>query len=178
MRYVLLLRGINLGARNRVAMADLRALLADLGYSGVRTHLQSGNAIVDAPTRAPAAVRSAVEKALAARYPFAVPVVVRTPAQLAAVVAHDPLGDVATDDARYSVLFVDRAVGTGALAGLDDEAYAPERVAVRGSEVYLWMPEGQHRSRLAAAVERRLEGRTVTLRNWRTVRALAELATG
>jgi uncharacterized protein (DUF1697 family) len=177
-RYVLLLRGINLGARNRIAMADLRGLLADLGHSDVRTHLQSGNAVVDAPTRSPAAVRSAVEAALAARYPFAVPVVVRTPAQLVAVVAHDPFRDVATDDARYSVLFADRAVGADALADLRAEAYAPERVAVRGSEVYLWMPDGQHRSRLAAVVERRLEGRTVTLRNWRTVRALAELATG
>lgn len=176
MRYVVLLRGINLGARNRVAMADLRGLLEGLGYAGVRTHLQSGNALLDAPNASPAAVRSAVQAALAARYPFAVPVVIRTPAQLTVVVERDPFRDVATDDARYGVLFADRAVPADALADLRGDALAPERVAVHGSEVYLWMPDGQHRSRLVPAVERRLEGLTVTLRNWRTVRALAELA--
>jgi len=87
--YVALLRGINLGARNRVAMADLRALLEGLGYDDVRTHLQSGNAVFSTGTRSATAVRTAVEKAIDDELGVAVPVVVRTAAQVAKVVAAD-----------------------------------------------------------------------------------------
>jgi len=87
--YVLLLRGINLGPKRRVAMADLRELLEGLGYDDVRTHLQSGNVVLRA-TGSAAALRKQVETALATHCGFDVDVVVRTKAQLDKVVAHDP----------------------------------------------------------------------------------------
>ena len=173
--YVALLRGINLGARNRVAMDDLRAVLAGLGYGDVRTHLQSGNAVFTAPDRGPGPVAAKLHAALDDRYDFDVPVIVRTAAQVRRVATADPHGDVADDPARYLVQFADGPIPKRAFDDLDRSGYEPERLAVRGSEAYLWLPGGLHRSRLAPAVERRLTGLTVTVRNWRTVLALAEL---
>lgn len=176
--YVALLRGINIGARNRVAMADLRALLLNLGYAGVRTHLQSGNAVFSAPARSSRAVAAAVEKAITAELGATVRVVVRTAAQLAAVVAADPLGDRASDHARYLVVFCQKPVPKTAVGDLDPGAYAPEEFVVEGSEVYLWLPAGSHSSRLANVLTEKRLGGTTTSRNWRTVLALDELARG
>lgn len=176
--YVALLRGINLGSRNRVAMADLRALLEGLGYDDVRTHLQSGNAVFSTGTRSATAVRTAVEKAIDDELGMAVPVVVRTAAQVAKVVAADPLGDRASDHARYLVVFLDKALPASAVAHVDPQSYAPEEYALVGTELYLWLPAGSHDSRLARALSDKALGGVGTARNWRTVLRLAELAAG
>lgn len=94
------------------------------------------------------------------------PVVVRTPRQLAAVVDADPFGDTATDHAHYLVQFAERPIPSRRFAGLDLEALEPERLVVQGREAYLWLPNGVQRSRLAGAVDRRMAGLTVTMRNW------------
>jgi uncharacterized protein (DUF1697 family) len=174
--YVALLRGINLGSRNRVAMADLRALLDGLGYDGVQTHLQSGNAVFRTGTRSAAAVRSAVEKAIEDELGVTVPVVLRTAAQLAKVVATDPLGDRASDHARYLVVFLDKTLPASAVARVNPAKYAPEEYALVGKELYLWLPAGSHDSRLARALSDKALGGVGTARNWRTVLKLAELA--
>jgi uncharacterized protein (DUF1697 family) len=174
--YVALLRGINLGARRRVAMADLRTLLEGLGYDDVRTHLQSGNAVFRSGTRSATAVKKQLEKAFDDAYDFDVDVVVRSAAQLAKVVDTNPFDGVATDGARYLVTFLDRAPGRTWLADLDLADYEPEMVEVRGSEIYLWLPTGVHASRLARVVgDTKLHG-TATSRNWNVVTKLAELA--
>ena len=174
--YVALLRGINLAGRRRVAMADLRSLLSDLGYDDVRTHLQSGNAVFRAQTRSAAAVEKAVEAAITERLAMDVRVVVRTPAQLAAVVAHDPFAGVALDPARYVVVFLEEEPTTSWLEEIDADLFAPERMALVGREIYLWMPDGMHLSKLAKAVITKKLGGAATARNWRTVMTLAELS--
>ena len=174
--YVALLRGINLGAKRRVAMADLRSLLEGLGYDDVRTHLQSGNAVFRAGTRSAAGVRSAVEKAIRADLGMDVDVVVRTAAQLAKVVETDPFAGTATDRARYLVTFLDKAPPKGWLRDVDVADYEPEQVEVRGTEVYLWLPKGVHASRLARLVGDKNLGGTATSRNWNVVTKLAEIA--
>jgi len=152
-------------------MPVLRQLLAGLGYGDPRTHLQSGNAVLTAETE-PAETASAVSAAIQTQLDLSIPVIVRTADELAAVVAADPLGDIATDPTKYLVRFLDAPPDP---AGLPDEArYAPERYAVRGREVYLWLPKGVHASRLDPALSRALG--VATARNWRTVRALLELA--
>lgn len=174
--YVALLRGINLGPRNRLAMADLRALLDKLGYEDVRTHLQSGNAIFNAGTRSARAVETAVEQAIERELGLALRVLVRSAAQMAKVVAADPLGDRASDHARYMVVFLEKPVPASALAGIDPAAYAPEEFAVDGRHLYLWLPDGSHASRLARVMGEKRLGGAATMRNWRTVTRLAELA--
>lgn len=174
--YVALLRGINLGAKRRVAMADLRSLLSDIGYDDVRTHLQSGNAVFRAHTRSAAAVEKAVEKAITQRLAMDVRVVVRTPSQLVAVVDSNPLADIATDPARHMVVFLEEEPPAGWLEEIDAERFAPEQIALVGKEIYLWMPDGMHLSKLANAVITKKLGGAATARNWRTLTALVELS--
>ena len=174
---VLLLRGINVGGANRLAMADLRALLDDLGHPGARTLLQSGNVVVDAADP-PAAVARVLEEGLAARFALDVTVVGRTAAELAAVVEADPLAPVANDPKRRLVGFLTGDPDPAALAAVDADALAPEAFAVRGREIHAWCPGGIHRSPLLKALSDRRLGVAVTWRNWSTVTRLHELAGG
>lgn len=168
-RQVALLRAINLGARNRVAMADLRALMEELGFRDVATYLQSGNVLFDGRRVSPGKLASALEE----RFGFAIPVVLRTHDDLADLAAARPLSDVATDNTHLQVLFGSEEVGAERVARLDPDAFAPEAFALRAREVVVWSPEGSRGSPLLRALERSLTGLTVTARNWRTVEALA-----
>lgn len=174
--YVALLRGINLGARNRVAMADLRAALTGLGYDEVRTYLQSGNAVFRASTRSAKALRAEVEKGLRDALGKDLTVLVRTPAELAKVVQTDPFGERATDPARYYVYFADGPVPGAAFTDVPAESIAPEELAVVGSEIYAWMPAGLHKAKVNGLVTARSRGLVLTARNWRTVQALHAMA--
>lgn len=173
--YVALLRGINVGGHNRLAMADLRALLEGLGYADVRTVLQSGNAVFSTPTRSAATVEAAVEQAIESELGLPVRVLVRSAAQLATVVAADPFGDRATDGSRYVVAFLEQPLTAAALSDLDPVAYAPEEFSVDGAHLYLWLPDGSQNSPLARAMTDKRLGGFSTWRNWNTVRKLAGL---
>ena len=174
-RLVALLRGINLGRSRRVAMADLRKLLEGLGYADVRTHLQSGNAVLttDDP---PEAVAAAIEARIAERMGLEVGVVVRTGDDLAAIVAADPLGQVAGDPARRMVIFLPAPPDRAVLRALERQDFGDERLAVAGREIHAWCPDGIGRSPLMAALGDARVSPGGTARNWRTVTRLAEMA--
>lgn len=172
-RYVVLLRGINVGAHRRIPMPRLRQVLTARGHEAVTTHLASGNVLLDSPLPE-GELAGAVTRTIAEEFGFDVPAVVRTGTELADVVAADPFRSVVTDPSRYSVTFL-------------PEEPAPDRVAalpppeegeylVRGRELYLWLPGGMARSRMATWQWGRLLGTTGTNRNWNTVAALADLA--
>jgi uncharacterized protein (DUF1697 family) len=167
-RLVALLRGINLGSKRRVAMADLRALLSELGYGDVRTLLQSGNAVFTAPR---ANVRRQLEAALAERFGMEIDVVLRTMDELHAVVDADPFGAKVTDPRRYFVVFLDGAPDVSGLDGID---FAPDRFEAGAREIYAWCPDGMQNSRLMRALGRPGLGGTATVRNWSTVTKLLE----
>lgn len=174
-RCVLLLRGINLGAARRVPMAELRTLLTRAGHEQVATYLQSGNIVLSSP--APVAeLESSVAALIAERFGFAVPVVGRTAQELAAVVALNPLGDVATEPRRHQVTFLAAPVSGAVRAKVRSAVALPERVAFAGREVYAWHPDGVARSRLWNALGGPGLGVPATTRNWTTVVTLAEMA--
>jgi uncharacterized protein (DUF1697 family) len=104
-RYVALLRGVNVGRARQVDMPRLREVLTAAGHGAVRTHLRSGNVLLDSPL-AEADLAAELTAAVEKEFGFAVPVVLRTGTELAVVLATDPLGAVATDPARYSVTFL------------------------------------------------------------------------
>lgn len=174
-RQIALLRGINLAAKRRVAMADLRALLSDAGYRDVRTLGQSGNVVLSSD-REPREVERDVEEKIAESLGLEVPTVVRTRDELAGVVARDPLGDVARDPKRYQVTFLSAEPDPQVVRRLESADVAPERVVVHGREIYAWHPEGIQRSPLAQLLTDRKLGVTATARNWSTVTKLLELA--
>jgi uncharacterized protein (DUF1697 family) len=176
-RYVVLLRGINLARSRRVAMSDLRALLGDLGYSDVVTHLQSGNVVLSTTAKA-ANLPGRLERELADGLGMEIPVVVRSRAQLAKVVAADPLGDVADDPKRYVVTFLSGPPDAQAVRALLAADHGAERVAAAGREIYTWHPHGIQKSKLARAVGDDRFGVVGTARNWNTVIKLLDLASG
>jgi uncharacterized protein (DUF1697 family) len=175
-RYIALLRGINVGRANRVAMAELRALLAELGYSGVRTLLNSGNVIFDADETDTAEAAARIEAGLQARLHVTTQVIVLSRAGLAAVVAENPLLGIASDPSRLMVTFHSGPVDPGRLERLLQQDWSPEALALGQLAAYLWCPAGFIKSRLAQAAARALADSLTTTRNWVTVLKLNALA--
>jgi uncharacterized protein (DUF1697 family) len=172
---VALLRGINVGRNKRIKMADLREALTAAGFGRVRTVLQSGNVVLDAPGVPPAEVERRVHDAVLEFSGFDVAVLVRTAAELAVVVERSPMPDPA-DGSRYLVAF---------LAGPADEVELPdlpkdsdEQWWPSGREIYVWCPGGLLESPLMEHFGARRAAVSATVRNWNTVLALAKLTAG
>jgi uncharacterized protein (DUF1697 family) len=174
-RYVALLRGINLGSRNRVAMPALREALGEAGLGEVQTYVQSGNVVLASRAQAET-VRRKVERVLDESFGLEIPVVVRSKAELAAVVKRNPLRKVATDPKRHQVTFLSAKLPAKVVCELEALAAPEERVVVAGREVYAWHPKTIARSKLWAKLAGKSLGVTATSRNWATVEALLELA--
>lgn len=169
--HVALLRGINVGRAKRVAMADLRALVEDLGYGEVTTLLNSGNVVFAAPGVASGEAAARIEEALVARLGVSSRVIVLTAAELAAAVAENTLLDIADNPSRLFVAVPADPADRGRLELLADQGWAPEALALGTRVAYLWCPEGLIASRLPDAVGKVL-GDSVTMRNWTTVTKL------
>ena len=174
-RQIALLRGINLGARNRVSMPELRELLTGLGHEDVRTLLQSGNVVLTSDVKGER-LEQALEAAIAGELGVESRVVVRTARELAAVVERNPLGGVADDPKRYQVSFLSAKPKAAVVRELEAADVAPERVTVSGREIYAWHANGIQRSPLAKLLTDRKLCVTATARNWNTVTQLLELA--
>jgi uncharacterized protein (DUF1697 family) len=171
---IVLLRGINLGSTNRVAMPALREALADAGFDDVRTYLQSGNVVLSSRA-APATVARKCKAVIAEHFGLDIDVVVRTRDELAEVVRRNPLGDVAKDPKRYQVSFLSAKPAAKVVRKLEELAADGERLVASGRELYAWHPKGVARSKLWAALAGRGLGVTATARNWTTVTKLLEL---
>ena len=173
--YVVLLRGVNVGGARPLAMAGLRDALTAAGHRDVRTYVQSGNVVLSSRASA-ASVASSVHREIADGFGLDVPVVVRTAAQIADIAAHNPFDRAGADPGRQlHVAFLAARPADEAVAALDPRRAAPEELHVRGTEIYLWCPEGFGRSKVLTGVERAL-GTAMTVRNWRTVTELLRLA--
>jgi uncharacterized protein (DUF1697 family) len=175
--FVALIRGINVGRADRVAMADLRDLLRDLGYGDVNTLLNSGNAVFSAPGAIAEDVAVRTQEALAARLGVNARVVAISASDLAAAIAENPLSDAADDPARLLVAFLADPSDRVRLTPLVQQDWTPEALAVGTRAAYLWCPGSVARSQLSQAVGRVL-GDGVTTRNWTTVLKLAALVDG
>jgi uncharacterized protein (DUF1697 family) len=173
-RYVALLRGINVGRHKRMPMADLRELLSGLGYSDVKTLLQSGNAVFTSPARSAAGVERAIEKAIADRFGFDVRVLVRTKDEVAAAVARNPLP--VPDGSRFLVSFLDRHPPTSRLQEIDAAEVEPEQFAVGTKVLYIWCARGFMDSKLLPLLSDERLGAVATARNWNTVTKLLAMA--
>jgi uncharacterized protein (DUF1697 family) len=175
MRQVVLLRGINLGARNRIAMPALRELLTSAGMDDVRTYVQSGNVVLcsDAP---PEQLASECEHHIAEGFGLDIKVVVRTRDELAEVVRRNPLKKVAVNPKRYQVSFLSAEADPDVVSKIGDLAAPSERFVAIGRELYAWHPEGVARSKLWAGLAGKGLGVNATARNWTTVTKLLEMA--
>jgi len=174
-RYVVFLRGINVGGHAKVAMADLRGMLTELGYTEVATVLQSGNVVLTARDTA-TAIRAAVEARLTADTGLSITCVMRTVDELREALARDPYDGRANDPTRYVIGFMDRAPANAKVAAMDATQFAPDEFRIIGREAYIWCPDGLRDTKLTAPNFERKLGVAMTVRNWNTCRKVFALA--
>ncbi|MEL4503447.1 DUF1697 domain-containing protein [Luteococcus sp. H138] len=168
---VALLRGINVGKANRVAMAELRDLASCLGLTDVATHLQSGN-LIYASTDTPAEDRTLLSSALGERFGFEIPVVVAEQATITRVLAEHPFAD--GDPKSVHIGFASQPLPENLTGELNLIARDWERFAVQGDILFADYGGRFHDSKAASKLARLVSPGFITLRNLATVRAIAE----
>jgi uncharacterized protein (DUF1697 family) len=174
-RQIALLRGINVGAHNRIAMPELRELLTSAGFDDVRTYVQSGNVVLSSDLPPERLARKCARQ-IADGFSLDIEVVVRTRDELAEVVRLNPLGEVAVNPKRYQVSFCSAEPDAEVVSELAALAVPPEQLVAIGRELYGWHPSGIGRSRLWTRLAGRELGVTATARNWSTVTKLLAMA--
>jgi uncharacterized protein (DUF1697 family) len=165
---IALLRGINVGRAKRIAMAQLRGLIVDLGHKNVRTLLNSGNVLFQCTRPNPGQLALTIQNAIADSCGFSASVMVITATDLAAIVRGNPLLHIAVDPAKHLVAFVAHPRALGPLRPLLKETWAPDALAIGPKAAYLWCDAGVLDSKLSQMFARRA-GETITTRNWATV---------
>jgi uncharacterized protein (DUF1697 family) len=176
--YVALLRGINVSGRNKIAMAELRALVESLGNTGVQTYIQSGNVVLDSAIRSAAKVADAITHAIARELGLDVAVIMRAAAEIDAVLTANPLLARGADPAKSHVTFLAAKPAASAVRALVDFDRSPDEFAVVGREVFVHCPNGYGTTKLNNTFFEKQLGVAATTRNWRTVHTLAERAKG
>jgi uncharacterized protein (DUF1697 family) len=176
--HVALLRGLNLGGSNRLPMKELAALFVDAGCREVVTYIQSGNVVFQAGDAVAARIPAQIREAIAARYGFQVPIVTRAAAEMAQVVQSNPFLQEGADPAALHVVFLAEAPDAARVESLDPHHSPTDRFILRGRELYLHCPNGLARTKLTNDYFDRRLGTISTMRNWRTVLKLHELAGG
>jgi uncharacterized protein (DUF1697 family) len=171
-RYVALLRAVNLGSHKKLAMPALREVLTGLGHTDVQTYLQSGNAVFTAAEPEPAKVAAQIEERLTRDLGLTTEVILRTAAELQAVIEGNPFE--VGDPTKVSVWFLLAPPPAGWTEGLDLGSFAPEEMRQGARDIYLSLPDGTGRAKLPVALGRRLKV-PATMRNWRTVTNLRDL---
>lgn len=178
-RTIVLLRGINVGG-HRLAMSTLRSVLETAGCTDVVTYIQSGNAVVTPPSPAPSDLAATLSAAISSAAGYDVPVVLRTRAELAAVVEANPYPG--TEGRQLHVVFFADEPPAVPIDAVGLAAFLPEACTLAGRELYLYLPNGMGRAALPTALEK--AGRRTgplavgTSRNWNTVLKLLDLAGG
>ena len=175
--YAALLRGINVGGKKKLPMAELRQLMDGLGYDRVRTHLQSGQAVFASGHGDEESLAAELTDAIQKHFGFSVDVIVRDHAYLKAVVEACPFPAAELEAKQLHVTYFSAPVDAARFAEIDREAYLPEEFRLGERELYLYVPQGLGRSKLAEVLSRpRInKGVIATTRNWNTVVKLVEL---
>lgn len=174
-RFAALLRGINVGGHKRVAMADLRQLLSGLGFTDVRTLLQSGNAVFSCRPTKPEALAKRIEGAIRAELGLDVSCLVRSQEEMRAVIAANPLGKVATDGSKLLVVFLSESPASARLAEHDPVDLDPDRIRLGDRVIYQWCPDGILAAPPVGGFAEKHLSVTTSGRNWNTVTKLGAL---
>ncbi|MFK4152299.1 DUF1697 domain-containing protein [Streptomyces fungicidicus] len=179
-RYAALLRGINVGGSRKVPMAELRTLLEGLGHDGVRTHLQSGQAVFASGHGDEESLAAELAAAVERHFGFAVDVIVRDHAYLKGIVEACPFPAAELEPKQLHVTYFSAPITPERFTEVDRAAYLPEDFRLGDRALYLYAPNGLGRSKLAEHLSkpRVNKGVVATSRNWNTVRKLAELTEG
>lgn len=173
--HVALLRGINVGGKNKLPMAELVPLFTAAGCADVRTYIQSGNVVFTAAPKTAERVPVLIARSIAVRFGLEVPVVLRSAEELHEVATHNPFLEAGTDPELLHVAFLADTPQQRRVSALDRGRSPGDAFEVRGREIYLQLANGVSGTKLTNAYFDSTLETTSTLRNWRTVLKLLEL---
>jgi uncharacterized protein (DUF1697 family) len=176
-KQVALIRGINVGRAKRIGMADLQRLVEQLGFTDVRTLLNSGNIVFSVPPKVKGDPAAKIQAAIAAQTGVSARVMTFTAEHFDTVVADNPLSALATNPSLLLVAFVSQAADRTRFEPLLQQTWSPDVLALGSLAAYLWCPNGSLAGKLFPAVDR-LFGNSVTTRNWATVLKLHAMLRG
>jgi uncharacterized protein (DUF1697 family) len=176
--HLALLRGVNVGGKNKLPMKDLAALFVAAECKDVRTYIQSGNVVFQAPVKVAARLPVLIAEGIAGQFGHKPPVILRTVEQLRDVVAHNPFLEAGVPENKLHVLFLADEPSPSQVAALDPNRSPPDAFIVRGREVFLHLPEGVADSKLTNAYFDSKLATVSTGRNWRTVTTLLGMMGG
>ncbi len=174
--FVSLFRAINVGGNRKVGMADLKAMLESLGLKGVLPYIQSGNVIFHSDDADVARLQRQIEDGFETRFGFHSDVIIRTSAELEAIIANNPFRDQPDKESKWVVVMFLAARPDDAAQDALFKSYAgPEEFFFVGKDMYIYYPDGIGRSKLTGAlIERKLK--TIgTARNWNTILQVQKL---
>jgi len=175
MRYVAFIRGINVGGNKKLSMADLRDLMTGLGYTDVATYIQSGNVVFSSDHDNPEVLEGEIEQEIAQEIGLDVSILVRSQAELAAVIEGNPFQEAAARPTTLHVFFLSASPDRERLEKVDPRQFEPDEFLVGDRVMYIHCPNGLGRSKLAAYPWERRLGLRITSRNWNTVTKLRSM---
>lgn len=176
MRYVALLRGINVTGKNMIKMETLRATFESLGFKNVKSYINSGNLAFDCAKASEVKLVAKLEQAIKKDFGISISVMVREQKSIADILANDPFAGQYETHKQMHVLFIRDEMPADKQAALAEQQTTREKFAVKGREIYAMLLDGVAESVLFRKnfIEGKLKT-AITGRNWRTVQKLAEL---
>jgi len=175
--YLALLRGINVGGKNKLPMKDLAEMFLAAGCTCAKTFIQSGNVLFNAPAKVARQIAKTVPEQIEKRFGHRPPFVIRTAEQMAVVAANNPFLQAGADEDKAHVMFLADEPDAARVKGLDPARSSPDEFAVHGTEIYLHLPNGVADTKLTNAYFDSKLATISTGRNWRTVMTLLEIMT-
>jgi uncharacterized protein (DUF1697 family) len=175
-KHVALLRGVNVGGANKLAMSDLKAIFENAGCSQVQTIIQSGNVVFAAPKTVVGDLPAVVAAHIQRRFALATSVILRSSAEMRAIVEGNPFLRAGVDPTVLHVMCLADWPGADLVATLDPDRSPPDEFVVRDKEIFLRLPNGVARSKLTNAYFDKVLRTIGTARNWRTMTRLCETA--
>ena len=176
LRYVALLRSINVGGRNKLPMKDLISIFTEAGCREVRTYIQSGNVVFEASEKLAGDLPERISQIIADRFDYQVPVVLRRADSLAEVVEGNPFLTSGVELKTLHVAFLAHLPSEERAATLDPDRSPPDEYTLIGREIYLHLPNGVAKTKITNKYLDSKLATTSTVRNWKTVLKLVEMS--
>jgi len=178
MQYISILRGINVSGQKKIKMADLKSLYESSGYENVVTYIQSGNVVFESSDKNTLKLKKTIEDAIQKKYKFDVPVEIRTKSEFKNIIKNSPFGSInlEKDGAKFLVTFLATKPAKDKVSDVLKYVVLPEKLVVKGKEVYLYCPNGYGKSKLSNTFLEKKLGVEATTRNWKSVQKLYELS--
>ena len=175
-RKIAILRGINVGGKRKILMADLKAMFLDMGFTDVTTYIQSGNVFFKDDEIKQEEIEEKIESAIKGKFGYDVPVIVRTSSEIAQALESNPFYGPDEDIKALHLTFLKSSPSKEHLKSIEDLDFAPDRFVVKNKNVFLFCPGKYHQTKLSNQFFEKKLKVGATTRNWKTVLKLMALS--